>query len=205
LKEYKFIAPLYDVLLYPFVRNIRRDILKAAVRLQPQKVIDVCCGTGDQLRRLKQYGIDAVGIDLSQDMIAVSQTGNHAPKCFLQDATAMKFKTATFDLAMVSFALHETGWENANAILSEIHRTLIPNGYLLIADYAITNRTGYAARKIIPLIEFMAGRRHFRNFVEYRRCGGLEALIDSSRFGTVHESYHGQRSIVVKLVRKTEN
>jgi ubiquinone/menaquinone biosynthesis C-methylase UbiE len=128
VKEYKLIAPLYDVLLYPFVRNIRRDILKTAIRLQPEKVIDVCCGTGDQLKRLKRYGIDAVGIDLSQAMIDISQKGNHTPRCFLQDATAMTFNANSFDLAMISFALHETGWENAHTILSEIYRVLKQDG-----------------------------------------------------------------------------
>jgi demethylmenaquinone methyltransferase/2-methoxy-6-polyprenyl-1,4-benzoquinol methylase len=202
MKEYKLIAPLYDVILYPFVRNIRRDILKTAVHLQPKKVIDVCCGTGDQLRRLKKYGMDAIGIDLSQAMIDVSRKGDHTPKCFLQDATAMKFDAETFDLAMVSFALHETGWKNSKAILSEIHRVLTTGGHALIADYAFTNRTGFPARKIVPLIEFMAGRRHYMNFLEYRRYGGLEKLIDPNRFNTVHETYHGLQSVVVKLTQK---
>ena len=195
-------APLYDVLLYPFVRNIRRDILKTVVHLRPRKVIDVCCGTGDQLRRLKRYGIDAVGIDLSQAMIAVSQTGEHAPKCFLQNATAMKFNADTFDLAIVSFALHETGWDNAKNILNEIYRVLTPGGYMLLADYTFTHRSDYLAKKIITFIEFIAGKRHYRNFLEYQRSGGLEALIDLGRFNSIDHTYHGSRSIVIKLLRK---
>ena len=202
MNEYKHLASLYDVILYPFVRSIRRDILKTVMRLRPRKLLDVCCGTGNQLRLLKRYGIDAVGIDLSQAMISVSQKGNHAPTCFLQDATAMKFDTDTFDMAIVSFALHETGWDNANDILSEIYRVLRPDGYALLADYAFTHRTGFLAKKIIPFIEFMAGERHYRNFLDYQRFGGLKTLIDSNRFSSIEETYHGLRSILVKLVQK---
>jgi len=190
------------VILYPFVRNIRRDILKTVIHLRPRKVLDVCCGTGNQLRLLKRHGIDAVGIDLSQAMISVSQKGNHAPKCFLQDATAMKFDMEAFDLAIVSFALHETGWDNANVILSEIYRVLTPNGYAVLADYTFTHRTGFLAKRIIPFIEFMAGERHYRNFLSYRRYGGLETLIDPKRFASIQETYHGLRSIVIKLLQK---
>jgi ubiquinone/menaquinone biosynthesis C-methylase UbiE len=202
VNEYKHLAPLYDVLLYPFVRNIRRDILKTVMRLQPRKVIDVCCGTGDQLRLLKRSGIDAVGVDMSQAMITVSQKGNHAPTCFLQDATAMKFKTGTFDLAVVSFALHETGWDNAKNILTEIYLVLTPSGYMLLADYAFKPRSDLLAKKIITAIEFMAGKRHYQNFLEYQRNGGLGTLIDLKRFVTIQETYHGLRSIVVKLLQK---
>jgi ubiquinone/menaquinone biosynthesis C-methylase UbiE len=204
LNEYKHLAPLYDVILYPFVRSIRRDILKTVMRLRPKKVLDVCCGTGDQLRLLKRYGIDAVGIDLSQAMISVSRKGNHAPRCFLQDATAMKFDTEAFDLAIVSFALHETGWDNANDILSEIYRVLRPKGYALLADYAFTNRTGILAKRIIPVIEFMAGERHYRNFVGYQHLGGLETLIDPKRYLSIEEKHHGLRSIIIKLLQKRE-
>jgi demethylmenaquinone methyltransferase/2-methoxy-6-polyprenyl-1,4-benzoquinol methylase len=202
LNEYKHLAPLYDVILYPFVRSIRRDILKTVMRLRPRKVLDVCCGTGDQLRLLKRYGIDAVGIDLSQAMISVSQKGNHAPRCFLQDATAMKFDTEAFDLAILSFALHETGWDNANDILSELYRVLTPNGFVILADYAFTHHTGFLAKRIIPFIEFMAGERHYRNFLDYQRLGGLETLIDPNRFASIQETYHGLRSIAVRLVQK---
>lgn len=202
MNEYKYLASLYDVVLYPFVRSVRRDILKIVMRLRPRKVIDICCGTGNQLRLLKQHGIDAVGIDLSQAMVSVSQKGNHAPMCFLQDATAMKFDANTFDLAMVSFALHETGWDNANRILSEIYRVLAPSGHALLADYAFSRRTAFLAKKIIPWIEFMAGQRHYRNFLDYRRYGGLDALIDANQFVSIQERYHGLQSIVVKLLRK---
>ena len=202
MNEYRLLAPIYDVMLYPFLRSIRRDILNTVLRLQSRKVIDVCCGTGDQIRLLKRHGIDAVGIDLSQAMIDVSQKGNHTPRCLLQDATNMTFSAKTFDLAVVSFALHETGWENAKNILSEIYRVLTPDGYALLADYEFTHRTGFPARTIIPCIEFIAGKRHFRNFLEYRRSGGLDALIDLSRFHVLHKTNHGLRSIAVQLLQK---
>ena len=202
MSEYNIMAPLYDVILYPFVHPIRQDVLSIVRRLHPHKVLDVCCGTGNQLRLLKRHGLNAVGIDLSPAMVDVSRKGNHAPTCFLADATAMTFDAGTFDLVMVSFALHEAGWQNAKKILEEIYRVLAVSGTLLLVDYSLDRRAGLLARKMIPWIEFMAGRRHYQSFLNYRGNGGLESLVDGRRFVSISETYHGMKSIVVKLLRK---
>ena len=202
MNEYNVMAPLYDVILYPFVRSIRHEVLRIVRRLRPQRVLDVCCGTGNQLRLLKRHGVNAVGIDLSPAMVNVSRKGNHAPKCFLADATAMTFDAETFDLVMVSFALHEAGWHNAKRILEEIYRVLTASGTLLLVDYSLDHRAGLLARKMIPWIEFMAGKRHYQSFLNYRNRGGLETLIDGKRFVSISETTHGMKSIVIKLLRK---
>ena len=202
MNEYKLMAPLYDVVLYPFVHQIRRHVLRIVRQLRPQKILDVCCGTGDQLRMLKRHGIEAVGIDLSPSMLSVSNRGEYAPNCLLQDATAMRFDDETFDLVMVSFALHEAGWSNAKRILEETHRVTAPHGHLLLVDYALDAFTKPWAKTVISWIEFMAGRRHYRNFSAYRRRGGLNALVDEDRFVSVRETRHGLNSIALRLLKK---
>ena len=202
MNEYSLFAPLYDWILYPFMRGIRRDVLGTVQRLKPKRILDVCCGTGDQLRLLQQEGIEALGIDLSKAMLKVAGGGKTPVKCLAQDATAMAFQDQSFDLAMVSFALHETEWESAGRILQEIHRILKPTGMLLIVDYALADSAGAVAQTVIHGIEFMAGRRHFSNFRAFRRKGGLQRLVDPERFMPIQARYHGYRSVVVDLLQK---
>lgn len=197
MQEYKFIAPFYDFILGPFMRSIRRDVLKIVLQLQPENVLDVACGTGDQLRLLREYNIDAVGVDLSEAMLTICRKANPNADCLLQDATNMAFQNKRFSLAMVSFALHETGWESAAGILHEIHRVVKPSGHLLVVDYSDFSRTDVFTRQAIRMIEFMAGRRHFRNFCTFHRNGGLKALIRKNQFRPSSMHHRASNSITL--------
>jgi len=199
MNDYQFIAPFYDFLLGPFIRSIRRDVLGIVRRLQPKKVLDVACGTGDQLRLLTKNSLHAVGVDMSEAMIKVCRKANPTSDCLLQDASNMAFQHHCFDLIMISFALHETGWESAEKILQEIHRVLKPSGHLLVVDYTDFRETPFYVRQTIRMIEFMAGRRHFGNFRTYHHTGGLNTLIDKEKFGTVASTHHASRSIALQL------
>jgi len=202
LREYCFIAPVYDILLYPFLRNIRHQVLKIVTELKPERIIDVCCGTGSQLRLLKKHGFHGIGIDLSESMLRVAKKGGNAPDCLLRDATATDFDSEIFDLAMITFALHETAWGNAHAILNEVNRILRPGGHIMIVDYAFGKGAWKMAERVIGWIEFLAGKSHYQNFISYKQSGGLDVLLGGKLLSPVFEIYRGYRSIVIKLLKK---
>ena len=169
------------------------------LELRPAYVLDVACGTGDQLRLLTENGINAVGVDMSEAMIRICRKANPASDCLLQDASSMAFQGHCFDLVMISFALHETGWESAEKILEEIHRVLKPSGHLLVVDYTNFRKTPFYVRQTIRMIEFMAGKRHFGNFRKYHHKGGLNTLINKEQFFTVATTHRASRSIALNL------
>ncbi|MBW1890785.1 MAG: class I SAM-dependent methyltransferase [Deltaproteobacteria bacterium] len=204
MNEYKTIAPFYDWILYPFMRGIRRNVLEIVQYLKPGRIVDVCCGTGDQLRLLQQNGIKALGIDLSAAMLKVAAKGANPVKCFRQDATAMAFRDRSFDLAIVAFALHETEWEKARLILQEIHRILKPAGKLLVVDYALKQNSGSIARSVIHMVEFLAGQQHFKSFLRYNRKGGLMKLVDPDHFTCLQNRHRAFDSIAVRLFQKVK-
>lgn len=98
MQDYAFIAPFYDFLLGPFMRSIRRDTLNIVLGLQPDNVLDVACGTGDQLRLLAENSINAVGVDMSEAMLKICRKANPASDCLLQDATDMAFQNERFEI-----------------------------------------------------------------------------------------------------------
>ena len=203
MSDYRIVAPFYDWVLYPFMRGIRQDVLKMVEQIKPDRIIDVCCGTGDQLRLLRRSNMNALGVDASDAMLKVAARKSPGISCLKQDAAAMAFTDLSFDAAIVSMGLHETGWEQAQGILKEIHRILKPSGRLIVVDYALTSETSTIARAMIHGIEYLAGGDHFRNFQRYNRKGGLEKLIDPRCFEPLEDRFHGQRSIVVRLLRKS--
>ena len=60
--EYKS-AKYYDKFLHLFVWRIRKKILEIVIRNKYKTILDVCCGTGNQLKLLKKHGIVGIGVD----------------------------------------------------------------------------------------------------------------------------------------------
>ena len=107
MKEYQYTAKIYDPLLSVFMRPIRRKIIALVKQHKYVSVLDVCCGTGEQLKMLKQHGLEGKGIDLSEAMLAVAQQGEHKADCRLEDATQIGYGDASFGLVTTTFSLHE--------------------------------------------------------------------------------------------------
>ncbi len=202
MQDYGFIAPWYDFLLRPLLKSIRQDILETVLVLKPGLVLDVACGTGDQLHLLAEHRINVIGIDLSEAMLRQCRRTNPATVCMLQDGAATAFQPASFDLVMTSFALHECGWSTAVGMLGEIYRILKPGGHLLIVDYTDLTKIRGHVRLAISTIEFLAGRRHYRNFRSYLYRGGLPALIDPERFSLQKSHPHASGSIAIQQFKR---
>ena len=120
----------------------------------------------------------------------------------MRDATATDFESETFDFAMITFSLHETGWKNAHAILDEVQRILKPEGHVMVVDYALGKGAPKMAERFIGWIEFLAGKSHHRNFIQYKQSGGLDLLLENKSLSPVFTIYKGYRSIVLKVLKK---
>ena len=171
----KLMARVYDPALSPFIKGLRRRVAMEARRLGARSVIDLCCGTGDQLRYFSDRDFDhIVGVDLSPAMLEISK--KYGVSCQQGDATKTDFEDNSFDLAMVSFALHEKPWDMARAIVDEAKRIVRPGGHLLVVDYYYDQKTKMWGRMMTWFIEFMVGGEHFRNYRTFIRKGGLDKL-----------------------------
>ena len=89
-------------------------------------------------------------------------------------------------------------------ILDEIYRVLKPGGHLLIVDYTDLKQIRALVRMAVNAIEFLAGRRHYRNFRHYLHNGGLSALIDSDRFSLLESYQHASGAIALRLFERLD-
>lgn len=201
MKKYSF-APVYDPILNPFLKSLRRKILNVVIDLNPSGIIDVCCGTGFQVKLLNQNGFEAVGIDLSSEMLAVSRRGKSKAQCFKQDATALDFPDESFEVAMITLALHEKDAVSRHKIVSEMDRILQPGGHLFIADYCINSTSSWYSGKVINFVEFLAGVDHYKNFRNYIDLGGLNDLIPDTKYTSIRDYYFGGKSIILRILKK---
>jgi demethylmenaquinone methyltransferase/2-methoxy-6-polyprenyl-1,4-benzoquinol methylase len=142
------IAPRYDLIndlqSFGLHRLWKRRLLKLA-KLQPgQRVLDLCCGTGDLPLALSRRGIEAVGLDFSAPMLEVAEQRGRVqvakekiehPAQFIRgDATKLPFADNSFDTVTISYGLRNLAdWE---AGLREMLRVVKPGGRVLVLDFA---------------------------------------------------------------------
>ena len=195
--SYRF-ARFYDHLIGPLLKSIRRDVAGIILSGNFRSVLDVCCGTGDQLTYLKNTGIHAVGVDLSGPMLRISGSGRNPVNCLKQDAVQMDFPDGKFDLSMITLALHEKTWDTSGKILQEMIRVTAPSGSLILTDFDFSNRPGWPSRMLISAIEALAGGEHYEHFRVFIRNGGIPELVKDMPLKEVYCRYHGLRSLAVR-------
>ena len=192
------LANFYDMLLYPFLKDIRKKTARIIIQLNPKSVIDICCGTGNQLEYLKNTGIKLTGIDISPIMLKAAS----GIDCQEQDATNILFPDKSFDLVMIQLALHEKSFDDQKKIIDEAYRILMDNGHLLIVDYEISEKTKPSSRYIITLIEFMAGKEHFRHFKKYHKNECTNKLINNNRLMLEKKVLIAGKAMALQIFRK---
>jgi len=108
-----------------------------------QKVLDVGCGQGLMLSRLKTtYGINGVGIDVSKKSISYAKKNylNKDLEYKVADATKIPYKDKSFDVVVSFDALEHI--DDQKKTVTEMVRVLKPGGKLIIytmsKDYEFT-------------------------------------------------------------------
>ncbi|MFH1851823.1 MAG: methyltransferase domain-containing protein, partial [Candidatus Neomarinimicrobiota bacterium] len=162
---------------------IRRTVLRELIGDRQAAIVDLCGGTGDQLKLLAHNGFSNLHcVDLSPEMLAIAGNSDYPINIYQRDATATGFDDDRFDVAIISFALHEKDLTTRRNLVAEAYRILKPGGKLLIVDYVFDDRTKTSGRCAINLVEWFAGGEHYRNFRDYLTRGGLAGLIDAAGF-----------------------
>lgn len=184
MSEYnKTISKIYDPLLHFAVIRLRKKIVEVSKELKADKIIDLCCGTGNQLKQFKKQGFkNVVGVDLSETMIAESSKGKYKTKCLHEDATNTSLEDSSFDIVTITLALHEKSFDVISGILIEAKRLLNPTGHLLVADYCFDEKTFLIGRLGTKTVEKFAGGDHYRNFKNYIKNGGLNFIMNDKKY-----------------------
>ena len=143
------IAPDYDRLNHLMSLGVDRSWRRRALREivtpgQPQRLLDIACGTGDfALAQARKMHADShiTGLDLSEGMLAVmrekvSRAGQAGRiSCEQGDCEQMRFADGSFDCATIAFGIRN--FAHREAALEEILRVLKPGGRLVILELSV--------------------------------------------------------------------
>jgi len=102
------------------------------------RVLDVATGTGNQALAFARQGYEVTGVDLSDEMLRVARGKDGCGRTtFINaDASALPFGDCSFEVAAVSFALHDMP-PMREAALGELVRVTVPGGTVMVVDYEI--------------------------------------------------------------------
>jgi SAM-dependent methyltransferase len=114
-----------------------------------QTVLDLGCGTGNEVLRLSQAGLKLTGLDYSQVGIrrASSKAGAKAAFVVADMAQPLPFRRAAFDAVMSNVAAHMFSDSITRALFAEVKRVLCPQGLFLFHLNALEDRPFRARQK----------------------------------------------------------
>jgi demethylmenaquinone methyltransferase/2-methoxy-6-polyprenyl-1,4-benzoquinol methylase len=143
------VAPRYDLLNHLLSASLdvvwRRRAAAALGLPAGARVLDLCCGTGDQALALGRRGLRVAAADFCVPMLALARRKferreprgdtRSGPAPLAADALALPFPPAGFDGATVAFGLRNVA--DLDRALAELAATLRPGGRLAVLEFAI--------------------------------------------------------------------
>ena len=140
------VAHRYDLLNHLLSGSVdrlwRRRAARSLARTLPEgaRVLDLCCGTGDQAEALRRRGFDVVAADFCMPMLALAQPKfargeRRRPRPVNADALALPMADGEFDGATVSFGLRNVA--DLDVALAEVARVLRPGGEVAILEFTV--------------------------------------------------------------------
>ena len=129
------IAPVYDVMNRVMTAGLdgrwRRETATAAVS-PGDRVLDLCCGTGDLALASARAGGQVTGLDFSERMLERARRKSGEIEWVQGDALALPFEDDSFDAATVGFGVRNL--EDLDRGLAELARVLHPGGRLGVLE-----------------------------------------------------------------------
>jgi demethylmenaquinone methyltransferase/2-methoxy-6-polyprenyl-1,4-benzoquinol methylase len=115
----------------------RRLVARRVAACRPERVLDVCTGTGDIALGLEE-GPSLIGADFSLPMLALAKDKaadrNRALALTVADALALPIADASIDVVTVAFGVRN--FEDLEIGLAELTRILRPGGVLLVLEFS---------------------------------------------------------------------
>ena len=150
-----------------FMRRLRRKAAQTLLALPKLKILDIATGTGAQGYEFALLGHTVVGIDLDLTMLRKAQKKKNEIRdlAFLHaDATRLPLAANQFDVAVISFAIHDVPGEIGLRVLAEAARAIKPEGMIYVIDYEEPRST--SAAKILYRIALLYESPNFKPFIQ---------------------------------------
>ncbi len=163
-----------------------------------KRLLDVGCGTGHHMARMRARGFDASGVDGSPEMLAFARQNNPGSDIRPSDVDTLPFADASFDVVMSIEVLRYV--PDPHGAIREMARVLRPGGIALVTAAPRLNLNGYwpinRLATALPLGNLVRLKQFFTS------SGRLRQQFRGAGFGSVdvHGVYLGPINWVQRLL-----
>ncbi|MGB2764180.1 MAG: class I SAM-dependent methyltransferase [Candidatus Aminicenantaceae bacterium] len=191
---------MYEWLIEPLVKKTKLRVAGYVFQYNLFPVLDICCGTGKQCRFIGLDKQNVTGLDIDLKMINYASSKYPRIPFVCTDAANIPIRDKSFKGIIISYALHDKSQELRIKMLDEAKRLLTPEGKIILVDYEQPwNRRSRIGKFFAYLIERMGSCKHFRNWRQFLKQGGLRAFEEKNGLVEIerHNIELGNSSIVV--------
>jgi len=194
----------YSTIIDPIFKDVRTCVVELSGIKAGDRVLDVACGTGDQVFHYEQKGAIATGVDRNPNMIELAER-NKKRQGFnstfhTASATELSFPDGCFDCASISLALHEMERDERTKAVSEMKRVVKKKGTLIFVDFHSPLRRNFLGY-FIRTIEFIAGKDNHKCFRDYLDQGGLKGIFKEAGIKVQREYFFWSGNLhVIKAI-----
>jgi ubiquinone/menaquinone biosynthesis C-methylase UbiE len=199
---YRLIAGIYDRVVEPMQRGVRRRAVDLIAPQPGWRVLDVGCGTGTGLVPYVEAGCAVVGVDVSEAMLERARKRlGPAVDLHLTDGVELPFATGRFDLVTMSLVLHEIPADRRSDVLGEMTRVTAPGGRMLVTDFRFGSLKGVRGR-VLRLVSWIVERisGHFDGYRSFRAMGGFPAVAARAGLSVEMEKVVGGGNMAIFLL-----
>ena len=185
--DYQKTATVYDFLFSSVLKNIHENIRNCLTHNKAKNIVDLCCGTGLQLRYLAKQNMTLTGVDISQAMLYQARKKSPDTIHYLEmDAADTGLPGKKYDSVIITFALHEKPAAQHLAIFKEACRLVTADGIILIADYCVPGEelsSMLMSNVIFQSVERLAGINHYHCYKDWMARDAVEGFLDANNPG----------------------
>jgi ubiquinone/menaquinone biosynthesis C-methylase UbiE len=142
-----------------------------ATRPDVTRLLDLGCGSGENMWRFVEWGRTPLGMDLARDRLDRARAYGPVTQ---GEATSLPFADEVFDMVYLAHVLHHVA--DAGALLREVRRCLRPAGTLFVVETIENHPLIRLGRDLYPWWhgDAIETRLRFGELVEVVRTAGFE-------------------------------
>lgn len=151
------------------------DQIVSEITGEPKRILDLGCGTGALLTRLRARfpNAELVGLDAAEEMLKIVKQKFDSPSvsCYWGSADCLEFADESFDYVVSNWALHHLPHDRKIECAKEVYRVLKPNGKFINGDQFVAVMGEIKDRdRVLHLLELLSQKaRYYFEEVSFER------------------------------------